>query len=146
LKHAIRAMAPGGACGKGGSIVNLSSVAGLRGFTALGAYCASKGGVRLLTKAAAIECAQLGLGVRVNSIHPGVIWTKMGEQFLDHVAAQGLAPDRAAAEAGFKQKTPLGRFGDVGDIASAALYLASDASKYVTGSELVIDGGLSATA
>ena len=145
LKHGIRAMAPGGASGKGGSIVNLSSVAGLRGFPALGAYCASKGAVRLLTKAAAVECAQLKLGVRVNSIHPGVIWTKMGEQFLDHVVVQKLAPDRATAEAAFKARTPMGWFGEVGDIAAAALYLASDASKYVTGSEVVVDGGLSAT-
>ena len=145
LKHGIRAMAPGGASGKGGSIINLSSVAGLRGFTALGAYCASKGAVRLLTKASAVECAQLKLGVRVNSIHPGVIWTKMGEQFLDHVVAQKLAPDRASAETAFKERTPIGWFGEVGDIAAAALYLASDASKYVTGAELVVDGGLSAT-
>ena len=145
LKHGIRAMAPGGSSGKGGSIVNLSSVAGLRGFAALGAYCASKGAVRLLTKAAAVECAQLNLGVRVNSIHPGVIWTKMAEQFLDHVVAQKLAPDRAAAEAAFKAKTPMGHFGDVSDIAAAALYLASDASKYVTGTELVVDGGITAT-
>jgi 3alpha(or 20beta)-hydroxysteroid dehydrogenase len=145
LKHGIRAMAPGGASGRGGSIVNLSSVAGLRGFTALAAYCASKGAVRLLTKAAAIECAQLKLGVRVNSIHPGIIWTKMGEQFLDHVVAQKLAPDRTTAEGVFKERTPIGRFGEVSDIAAAALYLASDASKYVTGGELVVDGGLSAT-
>jgi 3alpha(or 20beta)-hydroxysteroid dehydrogenase len=145
LKHGIRAMAPGGASGKGGSIINLSSVAGLRGFTALGAYCASKGAVRLLTKAAAVECAQLKLGVRVNSIHPGVIWTKMGEQFLDHVVAQKLAPDRASAETAFKERTPIGWFGEVSDIGAAALYLASDASKYVTGAELVVDGGLSAT-
>lgn len=143
LKHAIRAMVPGGASGKGGSIVNLSSVAGLRGFAALGAYCASKGAVRLLTKAAAVECANLG--VRVNSIHPGLIWTKMGEQFLDDVVAQKIVPDRATAEAAFKAETPMGFFGEVSDIAAAALYLASDAAKYVTGSELVVDGGLSAT-
>jgi 3alpha(or 20beta)-hydroxysteroid dehydrogenase len=144
LKHGIRAMAPGGASGKGGSIVNLSSVAGLSGFPALGAYCASKGAVRLLTKAAAVECAHLKLGVRVNSIHPGIIWTKMGEQFLDHVVVQKLAPDRAAAEAAFKARTPMGWFGEVSDIAAAALYLASDASKYVTGSEVIVDGGASA--
>lgn len=144
LKHGIRAMSPGGASGKGGSIVNLSSVAGLRGITALGAYCASKGAVRLLTKSAAIECAQLKLGVRVNSIHPGVIWTKMAEDFLHHFVSLELMPDYATAETAFKEKTPLGRFGEAQDIAAAALYLASDASKYVTGAELVIDGGYSA--
>ena len=99
--------------------------------------------MRLLTKATAVECAPLKLGVRVNSIHPGVIWTKMGEQFLDHVVVQKLAPNRASAEAAFKERTPIGWFGEVGDIAEAPLFLASDASKYVTGTELVVDGGLS---
>jgi NAD(P)-dependent dehydrogenase (short-subunit alcohol dehydrogenase family) len=145
LKHGIRAMAPGGASGHGGSIVNLSSVAGLRGTIALGAYCASKGAVRLLTKSAAIECAQLKTGVRVNSIHPGLIWTKMGEQFLSHYVDLKLIPDFATAEAAFKTRTPMGRFGEPSDIASAALYLASDASKFVTGAELVVDGGYSAS-
>ncbi|MBI2962603.1 MAG: glucose 1-dehydrogenase [Deltaproteobacteria bacterium] len=144
LKHGIRAMAPGGACGKGGSVVNLSSVAGLLGMAGLGAYCASKGAVRLLTKSAAVECAQMNLGVRVNSIHPGVIWTKMAEQFLDHVVAEKLVPDRATAEGAFKTMTPMGRFGEPSDIAAAALFLASDAAKYVTGAELVVDGGYSA--
>jgi 3alpha(or 20beta)-hydroxysteroid dehydrogenase len=145
LKHGIRAMAPGGASGHGGSIVNMSSVAGLRGVTALGAYCASKGAVRLLTKSAAIECAQLKTGVRVNSIHPGVIWTKMAEDFLNHFVDLKLMPDYATAEATFKEKAPLGRFGEPSDIASAALYLASNASKYVTGEEIVVDGGYSAS-
>jgi NAD(P)-dependent dehydrogenase (short-subunit alcohol dehydrogenase family) len=145
MKHAIRAMQPGGACGRGGSIVNLSSVAGLRGVAALGAYCASKGAVRLLTKSAAIECAQLNLGVRVNSIHPGLIWTKMAEQFLQHFVDLELMPDTGAAESAFKAKTPMGKFGEPTDIASAALYLASDASKFVTGAELVVDGGYSAS-
>ena len=145
LKHGIRVMSPGGASGMGGSIVNLSSVAGLAGFAGLGAYCASKGAVRLLTKATAVECAQLKLGVRVNSIHPGLIWTKMGEQFLDHVVDLKLATDRKSAVSAFEAATPMGHFGEPADIATAALYLASDASRFVTGAELVVDGGLFAT-
>lgn len=141
-KHAVRAMSPGGVAGRGGSIVNVSSVAGLRGFPALGAYCASKGAVRLLTKSAAVEVAKLG--IRVNSIHPGVIWTKMAEDFLQHFVDLGLTPDVATAEAATKARHAMGRFGEASDIAAAALFLASDASKFVTGTEIVVDGGFSA--
>lgn len=142
IKHGARAMIPGGAAGKGGSIINISSVAGLRGFAALGAYCASKGGVKLLTKSAAMDCAPQG--VRVNSIHPGVIWTRMAEDFLEHIVGLGLAPDAKTAEEAMKARHALGRFGEASDIAAAALYLASDASKFVTGAEIVVDGGFTA--
>src|SRR5579885_3386347 len=84
VKHAARAMAPGGAAGKGGAIVNLSSVAGLIGTSGHIAYHTSKGAVRLLTKAAAIECAQLGTGIRVNSVHPAIVQTDMGTNFIRH--------------------------------------------------------------
>jgi len=145
MKHAVRAMRPGGASGHGGSIVNMSSVAGLVGVVALHAYCASKGAVRLLTKSAAVECAQLKTGVRVNSIHPGVIETQMASDFLQHFVDLKIAPDYKSAEAAFQTATPAGRFGVPRDIAGAALFLASDASQFMTGSELVIDGGFSAT-
>jgi NAD(P)-dependent dehydrogenase (short-subunit alcohol dehydrogenase family) len=143
VKHAIRTMAPGGAAGKGGSIVNMSSVAGIIGTTAHVAYHTSKGGVRLLTKAAAIECAQLGTGIRVNSIHPGIVGTDMGDNFIKHFVDLGLAPDLDSATAAIKGLHPMG-FGKTDDVASAVLYLASNASKWVNGSELVIDGGLTA--
>lgn len=144
VKHAVRAMAPGGAAGKGGSIVNLSSVAGLIGTTGHIAYHASKGAVRLLTKAAAVECAQLGTGVRINSVHPAIVATQMGTQFVQDFVDLKLVPDYATAEAAFKSAHPMGRFGEPADIAGAVLYLASDASKWMTGSELVIDGGYTA--
>lgn len=143
LKHAINAMKPGGAAGKGGSIVNLSSLAALIGVTGLSAYCASKGAVRSLSKSAAIECAQLGYGIRVNSVHPGVIKTAMGNHLLEGFARLGLAPDVGAAEAAMLQLHPLG-LGNPDDVANAVLYLASDASSWTTGAELALDGGASA--
>ena len=144
LKHAVRAMSPGGSSGRSGSIINLSSVAGLIGTTGHISYHASKGAVRLLSKAAAVECAQLGTGIRVNSVHPAIVGTEMGENFVKHFVDLKLAPDLATAQAAFKAAHLLGGFGEVSDVASAVLYLASPASKWVTGTELVLDGGFTA--
>jgi 3(or 17)beta-hydroxysteroid dehydrogenase len=130
VKHAIAAMKE-----RGGSIINISSVAGLVGLPNLSAYNASKGAVRLLTKAAALECAKAG--IRVNSIHPGGIWTPMLEQF---VGKRGEESAEAAAAA----MHPVGHAGEPDDIAHGVVYLASDESKFVTGAELVIDGGYTA--
>ena len=129
-KHAVAAMRRAG----GGSIVNISSTAGLVGITysGLAAYTASKGAVRLLTKATAIQYARDN--VRCNSVHPGSIRTPMSGVSLD---------DPAALEERLST-IPLRRIGTVDDIAYGVLYLASDESSYVTGSELVIDGGLTA--
>jgi 3(or 17)beta-hydroxysteroid dehydrogenase len=131
-KHAIAAMKE-----RGGSIINLSSVAGIVGLANLGAYNASKGAVRLFTKAAALECAKDGGRIRVNSIHPGGIWTPMLEQFIGKHGE--TAADTAAAA-----MHPVGHAGEPDDIAYGVLYLASDESKFVTGAELVIDGGYTA--
>jgi 3(or 17)beta-hydroxysteroid dehydrogenase len=131
-KHAIAAMKD-----KGGSIINISSVAGLVGLPNLGAYNASKGAVRLFTKAAALECAKDGGRIRVNSIHPGGIWTPMLEQFI---GKEGETQADAAAAA----MHPVGHAGEPDDIAYGVLYLASDESKFVTGADLVIDGGYTA--
>ena len=131
-KAAVRAMA---AKGGGGSIVNLSSVAGLIG-TPLWAYGASKGGVRLLTKSVALYCGRKGYKVRCNSIHPGLIDTPMGDQVLNW-----LYDDPAKGLADRERLVPLGEVGKPEDVANAALYLASDESRYVTGAELVVDGG-----
>lgn len=136
-KHAIRVMQPGS------SIVNLSSVAGMIGTTAHIAYHTSKGAVRLMTKAAAIECAQLGKGIRVNSLHPAIVDTAMGTGFIRDFVELGLAPDYAAAEGAIKALHPMG-FGEPPDVANAAVFLASDAAKWITGAELAVDGGLTA--
>jgi len=143
IKHALRAMRPGGASGRGGSIINLSSVAGLVGMPSLTAYCTSKGAVRLLTKAAAIESAKLGYGVRINSLHPAIIKTGLGANVVNNLVRVGLAPDEASADAFVASLHPLG-YGQPRDVASAVLFLAGPASGWMTGSELVLDGGASA--
>ncbi len=127
-KHAIPAMRRAG----GGSIVNISSVAGLVGSKQTTAYTASKGAVRLLTKSTAIQYASDG--IRANSVHPGTIVTPMTEGFL---ANETMLEDRI-------NRTPLKRLGRPEDVAYGALYLASDEASFVTGSELVIDGGRTA--
>ncbi len=144
IKHAIRTMRPGGLCGQGGSIVNLSSVSGLMGSVGLGSYCASKGAVRLMTKAAAVECARLGYGIRVNSVHPAVVRSDMGAALINDYVALGLFPDAETGEKAFATAQPLG-LGQPQDIASGVCYLASEASRWMTGNELVLDGGLMAS-
>ena len=122
----------------GGSIVNLSSVAGLIGGHNMAAYNASKGAVRLLTKSVALHCARQGYGVRCNSVHPVFVMTPMVEAMI-----QGAAdPDRAAAK--LAAQIPLGRIGEAGEVADMIVYLASDESRFVTGAEFVIDGGATA--
>lgn len=125
---------------QGGSIVNLSSIEGLVGDPHLGAYNASKGGVRLYTKSVALYCARAGLDIRVNSIHPGYIWTPMVEGYL---RAQGDG-DLGARRREIAALHPVGRIGEPDDIAYGVVYLASNESKFVTGAELVIDGGYTA--
>lgn len=116
----------------GGSIINISSTAGLVGSITSTAYSASKGAVRLLTKSTAIQYAREG--IRANSLHPGPVDTKMGDQ---------VWPDAGSRETAVA-KTPIGRMGTPEDIAYGALYLASDESSFITGSELVMDGGVTA--
>ncbi len=135
-KHAIRAMKR--VPPKGGSIINLSSIEGLVGDPNLGAYNASKGGVTIYTKSVALYCAKNGLGIRVNSIHPGYIWTPMVENYLSENG--GVEEGRKALDA----MHPIGHVGEPDDIAYGVVYLASDESKFVTGSALVIDGGYTA--
>ena len=125
----------------GGSIVMMSSVAGLRGSPTLAAYCASKGGVRLFAKAVAMECALVGDGVRVNSVHPGVIDTPIwGKSIIPAGNAGRNAPPDLDEVSRFA--VPLAYPGAAQDIANGVLFLASDASRYITGTELVIDGGM----
>lgn len=124
--------------GQGGSIINLSSILGLVGSPTTCAYTASKGAVRLLTKSAALHCAKAGYRIRVNSVHPGYIATPMVDAVLK------TRDDPAALLAMVEALTPLGHLGAPEDIAHGVLYLASDESKFVTGAELVIDGGYTA--
>lgn len=144
MKYGVRAMKPGGGAGKGGSIVNLSSVAGLIGVPGHGAYGATKGAVLSYTKHAAVEFGTLGYGVRVNSVHPGLIDTNMGDKVIQDFVDLGLATSRDEAVALLESMTALGRVGHVDDVANMVLFLASDASSYVTGAEFVVDGGLTA--
>jgi NAD(P)-dependent dehydrogenase (short-subunit alcohol dehydrogenase family) len=139
VKHAIPAMRRSG----GGSIILMSSVAGLRGSPGLAAYCATKGGVRLLAKAVALEVASDN--IRVNSVHPGIIdtpiWTKMNPSVGAERRNAPIDPHERASLA-----VPLGVAGQAQDIADGVLFLASDAGRYMTGAELVIDGGIMAGA
>jgi NAD(P)-dependent dehydrogenase (short-subunit alcohol dehydrogenase family) len=125
----------------GGSIIMMSSLAGLRGAPTLAGYSATKGGVCLFAKSVALECAGLGDRIRVNSVHPGIIDTPIWGK----IPAGGTANGQNApidCEELAEAATPLGRAGRAREIAQGVLYLASDASSYVTGSELVIDGGM----
>jgi len=132
-KHAVRVMKE-----RGGSIVNMSSVAGLIGSGFLAAYCASKGGVRLLTKAVALHCARKGYNIRCNSVHPSFADTPM----LEGMVAAARNPDKLAAS--FAAAAPLGRLAQPIEVARTILFLASDESAFTTGAELVVDGGLTA--
>jgi 3(or 17)beta-hydroxysteroid dehydrogenase len=133
-KHAVRVMKEHG----GGSIVNMSSVAGLIGHGDLAAYSASKGGVRLLTKSVALHCARKGYAIRCNSVHPSFVETPM----LRAMIAAGRDP--AKMEASYTRAAPLGRLAQPTEVARTILFLASDESAFTTGAELVVDGGLTA--
>jgi len=133
-KHALPHLRQAG----GGSIINLSSIYGLVGAPDLPPYHASKGAVTLMTKTDAMIYA--AEGIRVNSVHPGYIWTPLVEQ---HLRDSGQ-PDMENGKSDLAQLHPLGRVGQPDDVAWGVVYLASDESRFVTGSELVIDGGYTA--
>jgi 3(or 17)beta-hydroxysteroid dehydrogenase len=137
-RAAIRAMRERRPSGAGGSIVNVSSRSGLVGIPAAAAYAASKAAVRNHTKSVALYCAERGLPVRCNSVHPAAVRTPMWDPML----GPPDAPDRAERERAVVAGTPLGRMGTVEEVAALVVYLASDESAYTTGAELVIDGGL----
>ena len=142
IKHALPLMRKGG----GGSIVNISSTASIVGTANLISYSAAKGGVRSLTKSVALQCAAAKDNVRCNSVHPGVICTPiydtlegMPQHGADGKNLKFIGRDPEALGA---LVTPLGVAGTAYDVAAGILYLASDDSRYVTGTELIIDGGL----
>ena len=131
-KHGVRIMKEFGA----GSIINLSSVSGMIGGFNLAAYNSSKGAVRMLTKSVALHCARAGYGIRCNSIHPTFIETPMLESMIRD------SPDPEKARQTLVRQVPLRRIGKPDDVANMIVYLASDESTFVTGTEMVIDGGV----
>ena len=131
-KHGVRVMKEFGA----GSIINLSSVSGMIGGFNLAAYNSSKGAVRMLTKSVALHCARAGYGIRCNSIHPTFIETPMLESMIQD------SPDPEKARQTLVRQVPLRRIGKPDDVANMIVYLASDESTFVTGTEMVIDGGV----
>src|SRR3954451_17269741 len=132
-RHAVRVMK-----GRGGVILNMSSVSGIVGGHNLVAYTAAKGAVRLLTKSVALHCARYEYGIRCNSIHPGFVETRM----LEDIAAGGRDPE--ALREKLRTGVPLGRNAEPDEVAALVVYLASDEAAFVTGAEFVIDGGVTA--
>ena len=131
-KYAIRAMRPS----KAGSIINISSRSGIVGISGAAAYASSKAAVRNHTKSVALYCAEQGLDIRCNSIHPAAILTPMWDAVL------GEGPARAQRMRDFIAETPLKRFGTPAEVAAIAVLLASDEAAYMTGAEIHIDGGI----
>jgi 3(or 17)beta-hydroxysteroid dehydrogenase len=131
-RYAIRAMREKGS----GSIINMSSRSGLVGIPGAAAYASSKAAIRNHSKSVALYCAQQGLNIRCNSIHPAAILTPMWEALI------GDGPDKEARKAAMVADTPMKRFGTVEEVAAVALLLASDDAAYMTGSEIHLDGGL----
>lgn len=138
-KYGVRAMKE-----NGGSIINVSSIYGIVGSAGQAAYHAAKGGVRLLTKGMAAEMGTLGYKIRVNSIHPGFVVTELLRGGLKQAVEAGMMPGENEAIESLTEATPAGRLGVPMDIANGVVFLASDEAEWMTGSELVIDGGYTA--
>jgi len=146
IKHGFRAMRPGGAGNaaerSGGAIVNVASVAATIAFPGIAGYSATKSAVDRLTRVAAMESGKLGYGVRVNCVYPGLVPTEMGNQLAVDCATLGLFPSPQEAAGAVVGLTPLGRLGEVPDIADAVVFLASDGARFITGAGLPVDGGM----
>jgi len=147
IKHGFRAMRPGGSgnaagAAAGGAIVNVASVAATIAFPGIAIYSATKSAVDRLTRVAAAESGKLGYGVRVNCVYPGLVPTEMGNQLAVDCAAIGLFPSPQEAAGAVAGLTPLGRLGEVPDIADAVVFLASDGARFITGAGLPVDGGM----
>ncbi|MDH3401150.1 MAG: glucose 1-dehydrogenase [Chromatiales bacterium] len=133
-KAAIPAMRKSGS----GSIINLSSTAGLRGVGKLAAYCSAKGAVRMLTKSVAVECAEKGDNIRCNSLHPSYTDTPMVQGLI------GLGSDPVLMRKRLEKVSPMNRLGQPREVSSVILFLASDQSSFITGAEIPVDGGTTA--
>jgi NAD(P)-dependent dehydrogenase (short-subunit alcohol dehydrogenase family) len=143
-KHGIRTIKKTTAKGATGSIINISSIMGIVGSANAADYNAAKGGVRLLTKAAALECAQAGYGIRVNSVHPGYIDTPMVRGVMERGPAGPLQMSGNEIAQMLVMLHPIGRLGVADEIANMVLFLASDEASFATGAEFVVDGGYTA--
>jgi len=140
-KHCIPLMVGDSSGAVPGSIVNLSSIAALIPASFLVAYGASKATVAHVTRSVAMHCAERGYGIRCNSLHPGIVRTEMMNGIIDRVGRENnLGADQAGAM--FEAKVPLGRPQEPADIANAALFLLSDESRFITGTQLIVDGGM----
>jgi 3alpha(or 20beta)-hydroxysteroid dehydrogenase len=142
IKHGFRAMRPDGPAGAGGAIVNVASVAATIAFPGIAVYSATKSAVDRLTRVAAMESGKLGYGVRVNCVYPGLVPTEMGAQLAVDCATLGLFPSADEAVGAVVGLTPLGRLGEVADMADAVVFLASDGARFITGAGLPVDGGM----
>jgi 3alpha(or 20beta)-hydroxysteroid dehydrogenase len=142
LKWGLRTMRPEGLAGRGGSIINVSSVAATIAFPGIPIYSATKSAVDRLTRVAAMEAGKLGYGVRINCIYPGLVPTAMGQGLAVDMAELGLFGSPQEAVEAVVGLTPSGRLGEVEDMADAVVFLASDASRFVNGVGLPVDGGM----
>ena len=142
IKHAFRAMRPGGVAGTGGTVINVASVAATIVFPAISIYSATKSAVDRLTRIAALESGKLGYGVRVNCIYPGLVPTEMGAGLANDMAKLGLFGSPEEAVGAVIDLTPSGRLGEVADMADAVVFLASDASRFINGAGIPVDGGM----
>lgn len=142
LKHGLRAMRPGGPAGGGGTIINVASVAATIAFPGISVYSATKSAIDRLTRVAAMESGKLGYGVRVNCIFPGLVPNQMGVGLANDVAALGLFETPEAAVQAVVELTPSGRLADESDITDGLMFLASDASRFINGAALQVDGGM----
>lgn len=141
IKHAIRAMRPGGPAGGGGAIVNISSISALTAIPGAAIYSATKSAIERLTRVAAAETAYFDYGIRVNCVFPGSVNTRMGSQVTEDMVKLGLSPDVRSAQERLRQMTPLKRSAELDDVANAVVFLASDAASYITGVGLPVAGG-----
>ena len=142
VKHAFRAMRPGGPAGKGGAVVNIASVAATIAFPSIALYSASKSAIDRLTRVAAMESGKLGYGVRVNCIYPGLVANEMGIGLANDVTRLGLFPTVEEAVGAVVGLTPSGRLATQEDIANAVVFLASDRATFINGAGLPVDGGM----
>jgi NAD(P)-dependent dehydrogenase (short-subunit alcohol dehydrogenase family) len=141
VKHALPMMKAAGQ----GNIINVSSIAGIRSTANFSCYCATKAAVRSFTKSVALECAEAKDGIRVNSLHPGIISTAIWDTLIGTSEARDSNMPRDETLSGMTaEAVPVGRTGSIQEIVNGMLFLASDESSYMTGAELVIDGGATA--